>query len=419
MIEKCEFEESKVHNRASMHIIHNTLWQAKIPHFIDDALPLKKRGKYQRYSSSDSISALLTFFLFGHKRFSQMQFIKHSNYRSPFYQSEISYHTVKDKIIEFEEDGDSERKMVDGVNVSFGIFRNRKLNSVNIDLIEFLNLLPKDEPLILDVDTTLIPTRCKDATWHYEGKMGLNPLVISINRIVVLVEIRTGCVHPSTMLDKAVINITKVMRKKGYNIQGVRIDAAGYVKAYASTFESLRLKYYIRAKTRKADFLKMKPNHVIMNGMPALLAERKRKFGKIKSRFIYNNANKNKRTVAVITNDFDSSSADIIKTYQDRGSSEQVIRDLKDFGWKTMVFHTLAYNAAYMSFCVLVFNLFKFITCRYSELLKDIDPDFVKKHATPKYFRLKFLSCEGEWKGKTLVLHDQKMMPIFNHLLSA
>jgi hypothetical protein len=133
---------------------------------------------------------------------------------------------------------------------------------------------------------------------------------------------------------------------------------------------------------------------------------------------VYNNNNSDRRIFAIITNEFDYNvkAEDIIQTYQERGASEQVVRDLKDFGWGTLAYHDIKSNASYLGVCVLSFILFKFITKEYATALTDIAPNFINEHMTLKTFRNKFLTCNGQWKNGSLELFCEKRKHIYQRL---
>jgi hypothetical protein len=408
MQRKYTFKNRSAHNFAPIHIVHETLSKTGVPDKIRELLPCEGKGKYLKYSNYDALAGLFTSILFGNKRMAQMAAMTKAQFYCPSYQSRITYYTIKEKMQGLIDNPDLEKRMINGKSKYYSIYRCPRLNTAILHLADYLKLIPKDVPLIIDIDTTLLNTKGKHSSVHYMKKSGYNPLLICINRIPIYYETRTGAINPKNMLWQAVDRVVTDLRNLGYTVEYVRIDAAGYSVKNVAVFDRLKLKYIIRAMVEHT----LQKKH-------GSIQERHRMFGTVYSRYIYNRDNPSNKLFALITNDFKTPAEEINKMYQDRGCSEQMIRDLKDFGWKTMIFHSIRPNSSYMGFCVLAFLLYKFTCAEYSQRLDKSNPDFITPHMTLNVFRRKFLDCVGHWQDDTLVLYETKNQLIYEALIQA
>ena len=90
--------------------------------------------------------------------------------------------------------------------------------------------------------------------------------------------------------------------------------------------------------------------------------------GNIKNQYIYS---------SVITNDFESSTKDVIWFYNQRGKEERVFDYLKnDFGWKYPPFSRMSQNTVYFIMSCVSYVLYRYIIANFSKRTKKLKPTF-------------------------------------------
>lgn len=430
-IESIGFEETDELSYAPTLLIHSLLRKDGVYAKIDELLPVSNvPNKMSKLQHSDSIAKLLTHYLMNYHRMSQMELMD-PNYTSPSFNSCISHYTIKNRIKELVEKPDVERltKTVNSYRKNGKIIKGKKkkerlipiyrlsANGGILKLFDFLQFFPKNEILNLDADVTCINTQSADSSRHYQGKSGYAPLLIMVNRIPIYVEMRTGKVHAGLYVAQAVIHIVGELKKLGYTVGSVRLDAAGYTKANVEAFENLGLKYYIRASKSKATVEGMNPIIVKVGDREVAYKDILKKFGQKMVRYIYNNDNATKRTVAIITNDHDMKDpADVVYHYRQRGTEEQTMSLLNAFGFHTMVFRSIRNNAAFLVYSVIMVLLFRYVTRKYSLALGN---ETLGSYCTVKTFQNLLLKVSGRLEGDKLIIKNPRDREIFDRLLAA
>lgn len=430
IIESIGFEETDVQTFATTHMINNLLRRNGVLDKIDELIPITNvPGKQEKFKHSDCVAKLMTHYFMDYHRMSQMTLMD-PNYKSLSFKSCVSYHTVKNRIKDL-----AEKPKVERITTTVSQYRkNGKLikekakkekhipiyrltvNDSILKLVDYLCFFSKNEPLIIDADATCIDTQSQDASRHYQGKMGYAPLVITINRIPIYVEMRTGSVNPGLFVEKAVIRVIKQLKNLGYTLQAVRLDGASYSKRTVDAFESFNLLYYIRASKIKESLQNMNPKSVMIDGKVVLYVDKVKKFGTRLVRYVYNNNNNDKRTVAIITNDHNIGAFDLVDTYCARASEEQVMSLLNCFGFDTMIFWKIKNNAAFLCYSVIMAVLFRYITKQYSIAL---GADKLSPYCTMSYFQNQFLKVKGRIDGSKLIILDPSKKEVFEKLMAA
>lgn len=423
---RLSYADSKEMTYGPIPMIHSYLANEGVYSEVDHQLPVENTpGKMQKFKNSDALAKLLTLHLSGNKRMAQMDDLD-PNFLSPDFRSCVSYHTIKERILELQEEPevkytfkdvkDKETNETKRVRVPHVLYTQPELNEKLLQFVIFLKFLDKSVPLILDGDVTCINSQSKDARWHYQRKKGYAPFVITCNGIPIYVEMRTGNISPSLFIGEAMCNMVIRLRNLGFTINAVRLDSAGYVKKNVDMFEALNVTYVIRATKSKQKVHLMAYNTVMLNGRKVSIAVKKKKFGKFPARYIYNNDNPSKRTVAIITNDFNIDPLELIQLYRNRGTEEQTMRLLKEFGWTPLIFHKIEHNAPYLIYSAMSMLLFKYVTRRYSALLS---PSVLKANCTLRTFRNKILNVKGKLVNNQLVLSDSSKRHIYDKLMAA
>ena len=285
---------------------------------------------------------------------------------------------------------------------------NDKFNELLIDAcIVTGRLIPKD-PVILDFDCTHIETKVSDGRWWFDkkGQKAYCPAVASINRLPVYIENRNGDSNSTFRIVDVIRNAIELLKQKGISISYVRIDAAGYNTKLVSLLNSLGVKFVIRAPSSRVNL----QVEFVRNWNDTILCKEQVKvgedifyFGKKEeeTRIIIKEVT-NRRTGAnrywgIITNDFDGEPRTLMNLYAQRGDSENLFRDLKEFGWKILPKRKFEHNTTYLYLTALNYILLRFLTRLYSTKFKKFSEFMLLKT-----FRDKFLIASARWVNGVL-----------------
>lgn len=116
---------------------------------------------------------------------------------------------------------------------------------------------------------------------------------------------------------------------------------------------------------------------------------------------------------SIITNNWDMSKAEVLATYNERGTIEQGFDMLNnDWNWSCIPFSYLKENATFLIISAMGLILYQFLK---KDLAKKVD--FVTEADRLKKFRYNFISIPAEWQGETLIIYDDN--PQWKNLISA
>ena len=104
----------------------------------------------------------------------------------------------------------------------------------------------------------------------------------------------------------------------------------------------------------------------------------------------------------ILTNDWDSTEVEIIKYYNQRGTSEKLFDVMNnDFGWKNMPFSFLNENCSFLILMAMCKNYYNHFVSIVSNVFDDIEPN-----TRLKRFIFRFISVAGQWiyKGRQWIL---------------
>lgn len=184
---------SAPHQCAPMNVILHTLSSFGIIDFLDQLLPTKRvPGKYLKYKNRDAVIALFVMFLFGFKRFSQMKALKNTSYWSDFYLSDISYQSVKAKILSLCQPPIRVKKMTKKEYHFYTVHTQPVLNQAIFELSYELGIIRPENPLVLDADGILLNSKGKGTSSNRHGKQGHHPLLLIGGRAPLGYYLRSG-----------------------------------------------------------------------------------------------------------------------------------------------------------------------------------------------------------------------------------
>lgn len=249
-----------------------------------------------------------------------------------------------------------------------------KFNNLLIDTALKLELLNQETEYVLDYDTTHIETKIADARRYYDGngKRAYCPAVAMINNIPIYIENRNGNTNAAFNLVDSLSAALNLVTRKGIKVRCVRLDSAAFSKKFVSYASQNNLKYIVRVKSPTV----RKQIHKIENwqeieyrnffdtigdGNIHFANEKARLVVKRKQVPIIDENGKEHKDWGLLTNDFEISNEDIISTYELRGESEHLFRDLKEFGWKLLPMRKFEFNTVYLYVIAFIYMVFKFL----------------------------------------------------------
>lgn len=401
-------------------IVIDVLKKRGIFEFIDSYLG--KRSPRAEYSNSD---AIITWFISqcrGARRFeniydSQADLKKHPSFKKGMSPDTLSYickklavpneYYLKANISEKLSEKIKAGKAFDSHEVNSIVWFNKLL----IDVALKLGRLKKGELYILDFDTTDIENKIAHSRKYYKGKgkRAYCPAVAMINKIPVYIENRNGDSNASFNLTQTIDNVLNLLEEKGIVISVIRIDAAGYSKDFTNYVIQRGLKYITRADSRTVQ----KEKEFIRNWTPTRIKKSTCEvgdnichFGEEETRMIIKKEIKKvgeePECWGIITNDFETPCEEIIKSYAQRGDSENLFRSLKEFGWNILPMRKFEHNTVFLYITALNYILFRFITKLFSSKINS-----VRENMKLKTFMDKFLRKSTSWAGNALKLSKQ------------
>ncbi len=280
-------------------------------------------------------------------------------------------------------------------------------NELLIDMALKLGRLRKNELYILDYDVTEIQHKIAGGRKWYKGngKKAYCPAFATINKIPVYIENRNGDSNPAFNLTITIDKVLDLLESKGIVVKLVRLDAAGFNKEFTEYANRRGIKYITRASSpsvkKERKYIRNWEETKIKRSSPHV-GDTVYHFGTDEARMVVkkvtNNRDEDEKYWGLITNDFDSSSADIIRLYDQRGDSENLFRDLKGFGLKIMPMRNFSHNTVYLYIVALNYIIYRLITKLFSSKMKMVQDNMLLKTFTDK-----FMTVPTIWKGDTLV----------------
>jgi len=299
------------------------------------------------------------------------------------------------------------------------ISTNNFLTDINLGLIKNLGLVNKDN-IILDYDNTIIFTEKADAKVTYKKGFGYCPGVALIGNTVAYIENRNGNTPAQTLQEDTLNRMFLALASKGLKVKKFRADGASYKLKTLSIACKYADKIYIRAckdpvvmkaipsitewqkietengieylgSTEYTPFKKRAKEHkleYLLQPYRLVVTKTKNCDGQLNlftgEAFDYS---------AIVTNDYHSSSQEIVLFYNQRGAAEKEFDILKnDFGWAKMPFSKLEQNTVYLLLCAMCRNLYKYIITLFSQRITNLKANFrIKK------FIFRFISIPGKW----------------------
>lgn len=287
-----------------------------------------------------------------------------------------------------------------------------------------MDLLKPKTPYTLDMDATLIPTEITEAKMSYKRVNGFLPMVSSIGKLPIYIGMRNGNVSPTAEIKKNLEITLNLLNESNITIDKVRMDSAGYVSEVLDFIHDRNIKFYIGGQDKETATKAIEKQ---TTWLPFSL-ETATNFwecesadidytlykGKHNYRLLVIRAKADKKRPAkwinkgnyhykyIITNDWESSAEDIVRFYNQRGTSEQIFDTLKnDFAWRLPPFCGMAQNTVFLIIAALTNNVYQALIHKFNKHVNDI-----KLNAKLKEFIFTFMSVACEIIDDTYVFYN-------------
>lgn len=296
---------------------------------------------------------------------------------------------------------------------------NQDMNSLNLKILTALSILPK-EALILDYDNTIIFNNKADSKNTYKKAYGYCPGVGIIGKNVVYVENRNGNSDVRTFQDQTLTRMFNLLDANNIKIKVFRADSGSYLNEVVKLVNKKANHFYIKARMNAAVARAINDiecwrkietvTETIYRGeieyKPFIKAHKEAKskeplkthrlvVSKIERKDKQVNLFTNEACIysAIITNDYQKSSDDIVYFYNQRGTIEKEFDVLKnDFGWNNLPFSKLEQNTVFMIFTAICRNLYHHIITLFSQKC-----EFLKANFRIKKFIFRFITIPAKW----------------------
>ena len=312
---------------------------------------------------------------------------------------------------------------------------NEQMNKLLASITSKIGLLNKNKKYDLDLDVTPIYTEVKDAKKSYKDSRCFSPMVGCIYNLPVFIEMRNGNVSPGARILETTQKCIENLEENNISIGRVRMDRGAY---HGPTFEYLNkknIKFVVGARKSKAmmDTLKTDKNanwtpvyiqtslydwdceaadfNWKLNGskenyrLVVLRMDRKSKtakkgkYGKTPKTWVYGGTYAYKM---IITNDFKSTTKELVEFYNQRGTSEKNFDVMKnDFGWKLPPFSNMNENTVFLIIAAITNNVYQAIINKLKKKVKQI-----RLNARLRDFIYTFMSVACELTKTECVFYD-------------
>lgn len=300
---------------------------------------------------------------------------------------------------------------------------NNLLQNVNIKLLKLLNVF--DEPVLtLDYDNTIIFNEKKDSVMTYKKQYGYQPGVCTVNtKNILYIENRNGNSDAKSFQHETLGRMFEALTSNGVRkANNFRADGASYQFDVIKVVENSVDHFYIsvrnsyvecyynqisnwqKAKDEKGDeieigdvlyapFQNKNSHNELAHKYYRLVVKRKKNITGQTN--IATNDDYEYR--AIITNNFDEESAQVIYFYNQRGAMEKEFDVVKnDFGWNKMSFSNQTRNLVFLYLSAMCKNLYRHVITEFSEKFDNINPtDRMRR------FVFTFITIPAKWTRRS------------------
>lgn len=303
---------------------------------------------------------------------------------------------------------------------------NESLNDLLVKCTKRTGLLKERIPYTLDMDATLVPTKCISAKRNYKKRFGFQPMVSCIDNLPVYIGMRNGNVSPGAEIKECLERTINFLDKSQIKIGKVRLDGGSYsadafeyltnrnIKFYSGIVSSQVIMNKIKEKADWNSFSLETSTHFweceaasVAHSLYksedyryVVLRVKTQKFWKtIKN---WTSGKDGYAYKIIVTNDHSSSEYDIVNFYNHRGTAERNFDDLKNnFGWRLPPFCNMNENTVFLIIAALTNNVYQAILRTFKKTIKQLRLD-----ARLRDFIFVFMTVACEVIKDTYVFYD-------------
>lgn len=273
---------------------------------------------------------------------------------------------------------------------------NRILSNLLVKATKKTGLLKEGLSYTLDMDATFVPTECIDAKPSYHSHTGFYPMVSCIDQLPVYISNRNGNVSPATEIKECLEKTINLLKENKIKIGKTRMDSGSYSLEALKYLNEQKIKFYVGGVKRPATMklLNEHPQWVPVQFetknffwdcegaiIPFSLANDTNEYRLVVLRTSLEQSKRPAKWVdggeyaykIVITNDFKSSIEEVVKFYNQRGTSEHNFHVLKMHnGWKYPPFSYLNQNTVFFIIAALTNNIYQAILKSFAKTLSEL-----------------------------------------------
>lgn len=283
-----------------------------------------------------------------------------------------------------------------------------KLNTLLVNALISTGELKDEEGYDVDFDHQFLETEKYDAKPTYKKFLGYRPGVYVIGDKIVSIENSDGNTNVRFYQADAHKRFFAISKSKNIRVNRFRADCGSCSKEIDGEIEKHCKHFYIRAnrcsslyddifalrgwKTEEINGIQFELNSILVEKWEGrcyrLVNQRQRRTsGDLdlwEGEYTYR---------CILTNDYKSSTRDIVEFYNLRGGKERIFDDMNNgFGWNRLPKSFMAENTVFLLLTALIHNFYKTIMSRL-----DTKAFGLKKTSRIKAFVFRFISVPAKW----------------------
>ena len=282
------------------------------------------------------------------------------------------------------------------------------LNTLLLNCLLSTGQLKEGEGYDVDFDHQFIEAEKFDAKPTYKKFLGYRPGVAVIGDMIVGIENSDGNTNVRFHQKDTLRRFFERIEQKGLTVNRFRADCGSCSKEIVSEIEKHCMTFYIRAnrcgslyndifalrgwKTEEINGIQFELNSILVEKWEGkcyrlVIQRQRRNSGDLdlwEGEYTYR---------CILTNDYKSSTRDIVEFYNLRGGKERIFDDMNNgFGWSRLPKSFMAENTVFLLLTALIHNFYKTIMSRL-----DTKAFGLKKTSRIKAFVFRFISVPAKW----------------------
>lgn len=283
-----------------------------------------------------------------------------------------------------------------------------KLNTLLINALVSTGELKEIEEYDVDFDHQFLETEKYDAKPTYKKFLGYRPGVYVIGDKIVYIENSNGNTNVRFHQADTHKRFFALLESQNIRVNRFRADCGSCSKEIVSEIEKHCKHFYIRAnrcsslyndifalrgwKTEEINGIQFELNSILVEKWEGkcyrlVIQRQRRNSGDLdlwEGEYTYR---------CILTNDYKSSTRDIVEFYNLRGGKERIFDDMNNgFGWSRLPKSFMAENTVFLLLTALIHNFYKTIMSRL-----DTKAFGLKKTSRIKAFVFRFISVPAKW----------------------